>query len=122
MSAVPLRHAHGAAFDAYLVFSDPPEGFESPLPGASLELYPHADGRVRAARLSGDIPAQVGLETLRALLERGEVRWLELGLRAYALMEGKREYRPWRKNVHLSLEALRDLHTLEPEVRYHAPV
>jgi hypothetical protein len=118
------RHSHGASLEAYLVFASPLPNHEvhNPLPTCQIESYPDSPTHTRAVRLHGDVPAQVALDVLRGLLEQRQVRWLELGMRAYALMEGKREYRPWRANKHLSREALLDLAWLEPEVRYHAPV
>ncbi len=116
------RFAQGYELEAYLVFSQPLplDGVVNPLPTLKLEVYPLDETRGRAIRLSGDIDGARALEVLRGLLGNG-VRWLEVGLRGYGLMEGKREYRPWRRNAHLSLEALMALSALEPEVRYHAP-
>jgi hypothetical protein len=118
------RHSHGTSLEAYLVFASPLPSHEvkNPLPNCQLEAYPESPTHIRALRLYGDVSAQVALEVLRGLLETGQVRWLELGMRAYALMEGKREYRPWRANKHLSSVELQGLSSLEPEVRYHAPL
>jgi hypothetical protein len=117
-----LRNAHGAELEAYFVFSVSPQLEIPSVEGVKLEVYPNEDGSLRAARISGDADGKETLERLRARLLSGELRWLEIGLRGYSLMEGKREYRPWRKNAHLSLEDFAKLETLEPEVRYHAPV
>jgi hypothetical protein len=122
MARVKPRHAHGSQLESYFVYRVPVHAVEVALEGARLEVYRNDDGTVRAAHLNGDVDPARALTVLRAMLERGEVRWLELGLRAYALMEGKREYRPWRRNAHLSLAALGALERLEPEVHYHAPV
>jgi hypothetical protein len=116
-----LRNAHGYELEAYFVFTNPVQTVQAPLEGLKLETYPTEHGLFRAARVTGDANGEIALEVLRTELLNGTVRWLELGLRGYALMEGKREYRPWRRNAHLGLEALRNLETLEPEVRYHAP-
>jgi hypothetical protein len=116
------RHAHGYELEAYFVFSQPVPSVENPLKNLKLEAYPNDDTSFRAARLTGDADPDAALETLRALLLSGTVRWLELGLRGYSFMDGKREYRPWRSNAHLSLDALLELTHLEPEMRYHAPV
>lgn len=118
------RHSHGASLEAYLVFSSPLPNSElhNPLAGCQLEIYPDSPTHIRAVRIFGDTDPQTALEVLRDLLQSGAVRWLELGMRGYALMEGKREYRPWRSNKHLSLQAMLALSHLEPEVRYHAPI
>jgi hypothetical protein len=118
------RHSHGAALEAYLVFASPlPNGdVQNPLPTCHIDVFPENQTHTRALRIYGDVQAADALEVLRGLLLSGQVRWLELGMRGYALMEGKREYRPWRSNKHLTEEALLALARLEPEVRYHAPV
>ena len=113
--------------EVYAVFTSPLEqerigGFFADLGNLKLEVYPDEQpGRVRAVRLSGDIAPEVALVFLRNQLEGGRLRWLELGLRGYAVIKGKREYRPWRKNAYLGLEQFRTLQTLEGEVRYHTP-
>jgi hypothetical protein len=116
------RFAQGYELEAYLVFTEavPNEAVTNPVPGSTLEVYPLDEARVRAIRISGDVDGMQALESMRSLLGRS-VRWLEVGLRGYGLIDGKREYRPWRRNAHLSLEALMVLEKLEPEVRYHAP-
>ena len=116
-----LRNAHGTELEVYVVYTQPVATATLQLEGLSIEFYPTDDGQFRAARGTGDVDGNLALETLRALLLSGEIRWLELGLRGYSLMEKKREYRPWRKNTHLTLETFVHLTTLEPEVRYHAP-
>ena len=117
-----LRNAHGTELEVYIVYTQPVAVATLQLEGLKLEGYPTEDGRIRAARGTGDVDASAALETLRAMLLSGEIRWLELGLRGYSLMEKRREYRPWRKNAHLTLEAFSALIVLEPEVRYHAPI
>jgi hypothetical protein len=117
-----LRNAHGAELEAYFVFSVSPLVEIPSIEGVRLEVYPNDDGSLRAARITGDADGHEALERLRARLLSGELRWLEIGLRGYSLMEGKREYRPWRRNAHLSVEDFVALTALEPEVRYHAPV
>jgi hypothetical protein len=117
------RNAHGIELEIYFVYTTPVAVATTlQLAGLTLEDYPTSDGLFRAARGTGDVPGSVALETLRAMLLSGQIRWLELGLRGYSLMEKRREYRPWRKNAHLTLEAFTALTALEPEVRYHAPV
>ena len=118
---VKLRNAHGTELEVYIVYTQPVATATLPLEGLKLEGYPTEDGQIRAARGTGDVDASVALETLRAMLISGEIRWLEIGSRGYSLMEKKREYRPWRKNAHLTLEMFTTLTALEPEVRYHAP-
>ena len=117
------RFTHGTELDAYLVFSIPIPNAEviNPLE-CSLLVYPENTTHTRAIRLYGDTKHQIALETLQALLENKTVRWLELGMRGYGLMEGKREYRPWRSHKHLTREAFLDLSKLEAEIRYHAPL
>jgi hypothetical protein len=117
------RFTHGTELDAYLVFTVPIPNHEvhNPL-GCSLEPYPENLTQTRAIRLYGDTNHQFALETLQGLLENKTVRWLELGMRGYGLMEGKREYRPWRKHQHLTREAFLALGKLEAEIRYHAPL
>lgn len=119
---VKLRNAHGTELEVYIVYTQPVALAELQLEGLKLEYYPTPDGLIRAARGTGDVDANDALETLRVMLLTSEIRWLELGLRGYSLMEKKREYRPWRKNAHLTLEAFTSLTALEPEVRYHAPI
>ncbi len=116
-----LRNAHGTELELYIVYTQPVAVATLQLEGLNLEHYPTPDGLIRAARGTGDVAGNLALETLRAMLLSGQIRWLELGLRGYSLMEGKREFRPWRKNAHLTLETFSALTTLEPEVRYHAP-
>ncbi len=118
------RFTHGTELDAYLVFVQPiaTNTILNPLEPCKLELYPHDQTHTRAIRIYGDTDHQNALETLQALLENKTVRWLELGMRGYGLMEGKREYRPWRSHKHLTREAFLALSRLEAEVRYHAPL
>ena len=117
-----LRNAHGTELEVYIVYTQPVAIATLQLEGLKLEHYPTPEGLIRAARGTGDVDGNAALERLRAMLLSGEIRWLELGSRGYSLMEKKREYRPWRKNAHLTLEALTALTALEPEVRYHAPI
>ena len=117
-----LRNAHGTELEIYIVYTQPVATATLQLEGLRLDQYPNPDGLIRAARGTGDVSGDAALGLLRAMLLGGEIRWLELGLRGYSLMEKKREYRPWRKNAHLTLAALTALVTLEPEVRYHAPI
>jgi hypothetical protein len=113
--------------EVYLVFTEPlfPERAQAVLNELSElipEFYPtETPGLIRAARLSGDADAQTVLHALRVQLMTNELRWLEIGLRGYGLIKGKREYKPWRRNSYLNQEALAKLEQLEPEVRYHAP-
>ena len=118
------RHSHGVELDAYLVFTQPiaNQEVQNPLESCHLEPYPENPSHTRAIRVFGDTDHQQALQVLRGLLENNSVRWLELGMRAYALMEGKREYRPWRSHKHLTREAFLALPTLEAEIRYHAPL
>lgn len=117
-----LRNAHGTELELYIVYTQPAVAATMQLEGLKLEHYPTPDGLIRAARGTGDVDGNDALEALRAMLLSGQIRWLELGLRGYSLMEKKREYRPWRKNAHLTIEAFTALTVLEPEVRYHAPI
>ena len=119
---VKLRNAHGTELEVYIVYTQPVATATLQLEGLRLDQYPNPDGLIRAARGTGDVDGNAALGLLRAMLLAGEIRWLELGLRGYSLMEKKREYRPWRKNAHLTPEAFSALVTLEPEVRYHAPI
>lgn len=118
------RNSHGTELDAYLVFTQPLENsqVQNPLPDCQIELYPENLTHTRAIRVYGDSDHQHALTTLRALLENQSVRWLELGMRGYGLMEKKREYRPWRRHLHLTRAAFLELPILEAEVRYHAPL
>ncbi len=118
------RHAQGSELEVYFVYSQPipSESVVAPLPGMRLEAFPHDDQTVRSVRCTGDADPPEALKALRGWLASGQIRWLELGLRGYGLIDGKREYRPWRKNAHLSLAQLLALETLEPEIRYHAPI
>lgn len=120
---VNLRNAHGTELEVYFVFTQPIATAKTlQLEGLRLEHYPMPDGLIRAARGTGDVQGDVALNALRAMLLNGDIRWLELGLRGYSLMEKKREYRPWRKNAHLTLAAFKSLLALEPEIRYHTPI
>jgi hypothetical protein len=116
------RFAQGYELEAYLVFSQPLplDAVVNPLPALKLEVYPLDETHARAIRLSGDIDEAQVLSGLRGLLG-DNVRWLEVGWRGYGLIDGKREYRPWRRNAHLGFEVFMALETLEPEVRYHTP-
>jgi hypothetical protein len=60
---------------------------------------------------------------LLAWLQRHAATWAawEFGLRGYAVMQGRREYRPWRRNGHLDRAGLLGLVLLEPELRYQGP-
>ena len=119
---VILRNAHGTELEVYIVYTTPAAIATLRLEGLRVEDYPTPDGLIRAVRGTGDVGGDIALGIVRAMLLSGEIRWLELGLRGYSLMEKKREYRPWRKNAHLTLAALTALTALEPEVRYHAPI
>ena len=121
-ATVNLRNAHGTELEVYIVYTQPVAASPLRLEGLNFEHYPNPDGLIRAARGTGDASGDQALVTLRSMLLSGEIRWLELGLRGYSLMEKKREYRPWRKNAHLTLQAFTTLTALEPEVRYHAPI
>jgi hypothetical protein len=118
------RFSHGSELDAYLVFNTPirNELVQNPILECSLEMYPENQTHTRAIRVYGDTNHQIALETLQALLRENTMRWLELGMRGYAMMEKKREYRPWRSHKHLTRDAFLALVKLEPEIRYHAPV
>ncbi len=113
--------------EAYIVFTEPLEVKRvqralDAFNGLTHELYPsETPDFIRAARLSGDQDAKTVLDALRTRLMGNQLRWLEIGLRGYGIIKGKREYKPWRRNAYLSLELLESLERLEPEVRYHAP-
>ncbi len=112
--------------DAFIVFFEPLEvGLAKRLlefEASTLELFPLENSSlIRAARLLGDTDLTLALENLRAHLTEDRAKWIEIGARGYAVIDGRREYRPWRKNVYLSLEKLNSLEKLEPEVKYHAP-
>jgi hypothetical protein len=113
--------------DAYAVLtrSLPREEAERVLPFGSTkrELFPdESDANLyHALRISGDADPEAFLAGCRALVVAGQARWLEFGLRGYIIIEGKREYRPWRRNQYMDRAALAALPGLEPEVRYHAP-
>lgn len=113
--------------DAYIVYTrsvrrDELERLATGLAGLRLEAFAD-DGTdlYRAARLSGPTDAAAALAALKLGVAASTFRWLELGLRAYALIDGRREYRPWRRNRYLDRESMAALGQLEPEVRYHAP-
>ncbi len=118
------RFTHGTELDAYLVFTQPQlvNSIKNPIPDCNLEHYPENPSHTRAIRIYGDTAHQNALETLQTLLENNTIRWVELGMRGYAMMEGKREYRPWRKNIHLTRAAFLALTVVEAETRYHAPL
>lgn len=113
--------------EAYIVFAEPlelerAEAVLDEFGDLRREFYPaETPALIRAARLSGDADAKTVLNALRLKLTGSELRWLEIGLRGYGLIKGKREYKPWRRNAYLNLEAFERLERLEPEVRYHAP-
>ena len=113
--------------EAYIVFTEPLEVERAQrvleaFNQLTHELYPsETPAFIRAARLSGDQDAKTVLDALRAQLTGSQLRWLEIGLRGYGIIKGKREYKPWRRNAYLSLESLEALERLEPEVHYHAP-
>lgn len=113
--------------ESYIVFAEPleMEGVRAVLDelgDMAHELYPtEMPDLIRAVRVTGDQEAGMVLEILRARLVENELRWLEIGLRGYGLIKGKREYKPWRRNAYLNLEAFKNLQKFEPEVRYHTP-
>ncbi len=112
--------------DAFIVFFEPLEiGLAKRLlefDASTLELFPLENSSlIRAARVMGDTDLKVALENIRAHLTEDRAKWIEIGARGYAVIDGKREYRPWRKNAYLSLEKLQTLEKLEHEVKYHAP-
>jgi hypothetical protein len=113
--------------EAYIVFTEPltverVEAVLNELSELIPELYPtETPGLIRSARLSGDTDVQAVLNALRERLVNNELRWLEIGLRGYGLIKGKREYKPWRRNAYLNQENFKKLEKLEPEVRYHTP-
>jgi hypothetical protein len=122
-----MRGMKDHELEAYIVFTQPLEigrvrdALEA-FNELTHELYPsETPDFIRAARLSGDQDAKTVLDALRERLTGKELRWLEIGLRGYGIIKGKREYKPWRRNAYLSLELLERLERLEPEVRYHAP-
>ncbi len=113
--------------EAYIVFTEPlpierAEAVLNELGDLKPEFYPtETPGLIRAARMSGDADALAVLHALRVKLMANELRWLEIGLRGYGLIKGKREYKPWRRNAYLNQESFTELKNLEPEVRYHTP-
>ncbi len=112
--------------DAFIVFFEPLElGLAKRLlefEASTLELFPLENSPlIRAARVMGDTDLKFALESVRAHLLEQRARWIEIGARGYAIIDGKREYRPWRKNAYLTLEKFSLLEKLEPEVKYHAP-
>jgi hypothetical protein len=113
--------------EAYFVFTEPlpiehAQAVLNELGELTPEFYPtETPGLIRAARASGDADAHTVLHTLHERLANAELRWLEIGLRGYGLIGGKREYKPWRRNAYLNRETFEKLEQLEPEVRYHAP-
>jgi hypothetical protein len=118
--------SRGVELDAFIVFFKPLEiGLAKRLlefEGSTLEFYPLENSQlIRAARVTGDTDLKMALEQTRAHLTEGRARWIEIGARGYAVIDGRREYRPWRKNAYLTLEKLGALEKLEPEVKYHAP-
>jgi hypothetical protein len=118
--------SRGVELDAFIVFFEPLEvGLAKRLlefDASTLELFPLENSSlIRAARVMGDTDLKFALESVRAHLLENRARWIEIGARGYAIIDGKREYRPWRKNAYLTLEKLSLLEKLEPEVKYHAP-
>ena len=118
--------SRGVELDAFIVFFEPLEvGLAKRLlefEALTLELYPLENSNlIRAARVTGDTDLKLALEKTRAHLLEGRARWIEIGARGFAVIDGKREYRPWRKNGYLTLEKFSVLEKLEPEVKYHAP-
>ncbi len=112
--------------DAFIVFFEPLElGLAKRLlefEASTLELFPLENSSlIRAARVTGDTDLKLALEQTRAHLTQGRAKWIEIGARGFAVIDNRREYRPWRKNAYLSLEKLNILEKLEPEVKYHAP-
>ena len=127
------RHAHGVELEVYFVLAED-HASETAVTSllerlklgqtdtgrdARIEVYRREAAPPHAARLTLDADPGHALAALRDHLPT--LRWLEVGLRAYGVIEGKREPRPWRRNAYLSLEQFRALEALEPEVRYHAP-
>lgn len=117
------RAVNAVELEVYAVFADPvsPAEAEAALPGLEVERYRDEAGRVRAVRFAGDAEPGAVLPLLKAGLAAGRLRWLEFGLRGYAVIEGKRERRPWRRNAYLGFAGLEALEALEPGVRYHGP-
>jgi hypothetical protein len=118
--------SRGVELDAFIVFFEPLEvGLAKRLlefEASTLELFPlESSSLIRAARVMGDTDLTLALEGIRAHLLEGRARWIEIGARGYAIIDGRREYRPWRKNAYLTFEKLSLLEKLEPEVKYHAP-
>jgi hypothetical protein len=118
--------SRGVELDAFIVFFEPLElGLAKRLlefEASTLELFPlEHSPLIRAARVMGDTDLKLALESVRAHLLEHRARWIEIGARGYAIIDGRREYRPWRKNAYLTLEKLSLLEKLEPEVKYHAP-
>jgi hypothetical protein len=122
-----MRGMKDCELEAYIVFTEPleqerAEAVLNELGDLKREFYPtEKQNLIRAARISGDADAVNVLNALRDRLAQKELRWLEIGLRGYGLIKGKREFKPWRRNAYLNHEALEKLKQLEPEVRYHAP-
>jgi hypothetical protein len=115
--------------EAYGVFTEPADDATriqliSPLPKnlERMTIHPAENPRLtRAIALQSDTDFDEILGVLRWALESGLLRWLEIGLHGYGLIDGKAEYRPWRRNRYLGLAQFVALGQLEPEVRYHAP-
>ena len=125
-----IRHAHGLELEVYVVFNDG-HGSETAIhelraqieqqSEIRLEVFQQPDAPPHAARFNLDADPRPALQALQAALHANSLRWLEIGLRGYGVIEGKREHRPWRRNAYLNLEQFLILEVLEPEVRYHAP-
>jgi hypothetical protein len=116
--------------EAYAVFTTPADdatrkAFLKQLPTdlVRITIHPESSNPIltRAMALQSDTHFTELQKLFSEALRSRQLRWLEIGLHGYGLIDGKAEYRPWLRNRYLNLEQFLKLVSLEPEVRYHAP-
>ncbi len=99
------KGVRGFELDAHITFSGPHSAEEVGrlLRGFGARVEPYGTQDVRGARVTGQVDAQLAREQLRALLESGVARRIEIGLHGFMRSAtGQTDWVPWRRNVVLS--------------------
>lgn len=118
MNQEPQKGVRGFELDMHVAFTRPLTAAEAeaallPFEELTVVLYqPHPNAMpsgvavgtgIPSARITGPLPEALALRELLTQLLRGEVKYIEIGVRGFLRSaSGQTEWMPWRKNVVLS--------------------
>ncbi|WP_293914061.1 hypothetical protein [Deinococcus sp.] len=92
----------GFELDAHITLSHPRSLSETAtlLRGFGGVVEPYGQTEIRSARVTGKVAPELARAQLRALLESGEARRIEIGLHGFLRsVTGQTDWIPWRRNV-----------------------